>query len=1410
MKVFPIDDPVQGEQVLAVQPGIKRYPKADWRQRLQYFSGRALTHTALRLEQLGRTGHLASLGQAVSPGVVQGLEPQAVPSSEGVLIEIAAGMGIAASGEIIHINRNQQVSLDAIRVYAPAAVLEGEGQEGAYRLGDTLGALRTAGAALPQAMILILQPVAVEHFSQEPSSDPCDYDPSDEAFENWQWVDGCRLLLYAWDSELGPLPAQGDWRRNRLAYAIFDYERGLPEGAYPSWTILGVPIALIGLNETLNFQFMDRGSVVRLGGGARGGQAPVTPAGDRFLWQAQFEQFNEHLLDWIMTTSGLEPADLQAEAEFRHLPPVGVLPRQAVDPRQQVQHFFPPGYSVQALAIPHEQLDLAIKESAALLPYDLNTPDMVEVLVPVPQQHFDPGLLEVAVIDPEFEQAVARLTVLRDEWLGRRLIVRKKASVLFQAIKGRPILFATDDPNAVDSLEQPTEYEQQLVKRGDSCRYFKGRQAPPANWIQAGFDDSGWEKGVTGLGYGLDGLGTSLEDMPGGYLTIFFRHRFSLASLPEAHRYSLGVTSQGGFYAYLNGRLLSSDNVKRPLPNAPAAESRPLEQHIYELGELKGRLRKGENVLAIQAHNTDLNAEVFSISVELLDSEDSFGTTERSQPDQAGAAVSFGQEEYEVDALGELGDFLQTGTPLSESEVARLDELGIEEFVDFLQQKIKRANDRVEFGFLRLRTDMYRVRQMMLGNEVGTKLATSPALAEIAKGESAAATKDELSDFYNRLKKAKPRNSGDAAGGASLSDGPSGSGSGTSISGERRLTRGKTFVSGELSGRDLSDAGPLENVVLRDIARGSKTFDLTGGQRAGVKPATRLETETSSAALFKYATPREVGEQNPVVGLVQDFNNVTVGERLQESSANVSYMAGVAVKGELLSELLETDISIDDLGVPGLRGEEKGLTFADIRADVSILDGVLAGEYDPIESDDEAGYFNAGIKALENGVGVLRLIEGRVQAYRRAVSRCQDALGDVQRELDKADERLKTIGDELAEARHDVSVARALKAEEQARIDALNEKRDKLLENQVTFLLFRRPRSLDPRLDAPLHFLNPDLSDQPLPLCDVSVVETPESVAAMLDVLRDAPMKWFGAVQVILPHLSRLSDLQVTIVNAKKRAESRITVHPFLNMDYQMPDQLLQGIGGALRQSQQRVQVERKKTRVLDLNAFQGMGWQESIKRVSEVVSLGDLIDGNHGRMGASQRSARELDLIADVVTCLYVGFSEVPAAIRLDWARRLSQFDQPVDLGNLFTLPRFGELNYLERHNLQRLVDWLFGRIVSQHSEARHMISDLIRVALLAAGHAPVNQLIAGYIPEPIVVHPGSFVNVVVDQTRVRVGMAVSMVSRGAALARGRVADISGGRVTAEVQTVVGDSVQLEMGARVQIGGRLGYRQLA
>src|SRR5690606_17172286 len=65
-----------------------------------------------------------------------------------------------------------------------------------------------------------------------------------------------------------------------------------------------------------------------------------------------------------------------------------------------------------------------------------------------------------------------------------------------------------------------------------------------------------------------------------------------------------------------------------------------------------------------------------------------------------------------------------------------------------------RADDLVDFNFLKVQTDIYRVRQLVLGSTAATRLAVSPALAGIAQAETAAASTERIAGFYSELKQA--------------------------------------------------------------------------------------------------------------------------------------------------------------------------------------------------------------------------------------------------------------------------------------------------------------------------------------------------------------------------------------------------------------------------------------------------------------------------------------------------------------------------------------------------------------------------------------------------------------------------------------------------------------------------------
>ncbi len=73
MPTTPITDPVSGESLVGTEPQLLQQVDPGWRHRLNLFTGRALSDTALDNEQAYRGGLLATLGQSVSAGTVSGL-----------------------------------------------------------------------------------------------------------------------------------------------------------------------------------------------------------------------------------------------------------------------------------------------------------------------------------------------------------------------------------------------------------------------------------------------------------------------------------------------------------------------------------------------------------------------------------------------------------------------------------------------------------------------------------------------------------------------------------------------------------------------------------------------------------------------------------------------------------------------------------------------------------------------------------------------------------------------------------------------------------------------------------------------------------------------------------------------------------------------------------------------------------------------------------------------------------------------------------------------------------------------------------------------------------------------------------------------------------------------------------------
>src|SRR5512143_3101343 len=158
-----------------------------------------------------------------------------------------------------------------------------------------------------------------------------------------------------------------------------------------------------------------------------------------------------------------------------------------------------------------------------------------------------------------------------------------------------------------------------LVPAGAAWSFFRG-QGPAGTsaeaWRQIDFDDSRWETGPAGFGFGDNDDATVLNDMLGRYATVYIRREFQVASITPNAPVELTTDYDDGFIAYLNGREVA----RRGMP-AGAATYQTLASISHEagtpetisLGNAGDLLRVGKNVLAIEGHNQSLTSSDFSL-----------------------------------------------------------------------------------------------------------------------------------------------------------------------------------------------------------------------------------------------------------------------------------------------------------------------------------------------------------------------------------------------------------------------------------------------------------------------------------------------------------------------------------------------------------------------------------------------------------------------------------------------------------------------------------------------------------------------------------------------------------------------------------------------------------------------------
>ncbi|WP_437607999.1 hypothetical protein WMF20_45175 [Sorangium sp. So ce834] len=1392
MKVTPIENPLAGERVVAVHPALAPQVDGGWRRRLHLYTGRTLSDTALQAEQQGRAGRLATLGQVLSPGVVTGLEidlelraPSESAPEGRAFLHVAPGMGLAPSGEDVVLPRALRVDVAHLR--APPGSFGTSPDDASPRIppGTRLG-------------VLVLQPSVVRGAGNLDPTNPCDYDETEGAFADEQTIDAARLLLLPWNPGWAELPESGSAWRNQIAFAIFELERLQGSEEQHPWEVFGVPIGLLAFEDAVPV-WVDRYSVVRQGGKAKRRRPFVTHdalrTGTPFLWQARIQQFAEQL-------AGMPPLDPvftgQHIAQFAALPPAGMLPREAIsfDPLgSAANRFFPAGFRIKAAPLPLEQLDQVIQRCASLAPLDTASAEDVLVIAPVPQAVYEPRLLIEEQVDPIFQRSIDWFQFERHGWRFRRALLRRDHAALVRAADGDETVPVYPDPDP-EAIEQP-----------------------------------------------------ELPALPG--------------RLPET------LPAPATLQDYLRGL------PPPPEPNDPPTQAWEGEERYGVEGADQGVVRAME----------DLRVALGITEYEDEDPESDPGDSKPVPTKKVRRGRVFSKEEI---------DDLESG-------------MGLDAFIKKIEAKLAKADDTIDFSFLKGHANIYRLRQFMLGNIAATRLASSPILTSIAKGASAAAVTDEVNKFYLSVKgkpppgtvvppgtaappktggtpKPQPRDLerreavpggatpssrvsgavtsaslvGSTLGASSARLQPSGAATAASLLASGRAssaTTSWTSIAGALSaspGVASSSTGirPPSGVAGASLVSPelflppsafqptpSATLDpgviadlITAGALLGGGGLQFQPSSVLPSTIYMPPPPARdiVQKDQPIVGEgAYDFRTVSIAERIEASPGRDSKNYAVAARTEALEAirlLSDEKMNIEDIPVFGVPEWDKNrqplfhLPFLSVKgeeiekeeegavanpraglvkrlpAPVSLgrvfksktFGGIERILRDPAGKDaDEGNLYSDAALIVEHAIATLRAVEARIVAYRADLERCRQALRAIDQNKDAAARRLAVIGGELGEVRHKLATTRALLRDEQDRVGQINQRRAKVLSEHLGFLAYVRPRFAEAMVDAPMLSLNPGVFAAPVPACLNAHSDAPEEIDEMVQLLREAPVSWFTDVPRILDKLDRVELLHGTLAIAKMRAQVvRVTeVQPATFRQRALPGRFGQAIVNVTQAQQRAVGNVRLQVAQLDLARFVGLGWKETREHAKHVLSLGDLIEANHGRSLVADAAARELSQIGRIAGCLHAQASDVLPAIRLEWAERLSQYEgENVRLRNLAALPRWGEIPYVDRKEIEGLVDWLYSRIDTAHAEALAWMNDLVRVCLLLASHAPVDEIIAGAVVDDTPVHPGKTVPVAIDPIRVRLGMKVMFFKGQEMVAHGVVEDLVGNQARARV----------------------------
>ena len=182
-------------------------------------------------------------------------------------------------------------------------------------------------------------------------------------------------------------------------------------------------------------------------------------------------------------------------------------------------------------------------------------------------------------------------------------------------------------------LTQPINHWETAIYSENLWQFRVNNNSTPNNWFEIGFDDNSWLTGKGGFGYEDNDDSTIVQPC----ISVSIRKKFTVTNKNDIAAALLHVDYDDAFIAWINGveiarsAGLSGTNVQWDTPSSQSHEAvmfnGGIPQAFYiNYNQLQSILTQGENVFAVEVHNTSISSSDLSIRPYL-----SFGISSSAQ-----------------------------------------------------------------------------------------------------------------------------------------------------------------------------------------------------------------------------------------------------------------------------------------------------------------------------------------------------------------------------------------------------------------------------------------------------------------------------------------------------------------------------------------------------------------------------------------------------------------------------------------------------------------------------------------------------------------------------------------------------------------------------------------------------------